>query len=140
MASVQTWTTSHALDFDAAVLQVQDLREIRRPDKRVRRQLNAHAAELDQLAQFRPRIRLGHEQHQVSVLLRPDVGGQVAIAKRHGIIFILSERCPGHVVFANGVTATGNIQCLEPSGTKNKNQQRCDPFHGVPIMEHCPQR
>src|SRR3569832_390619 len=55
------------------------------------------ASELHQLVELGPGIRLGEQENQIARLLRPDIGRQVAIADRHGVILAVSERRPGHI-------------------------------------------
>ncbi len=54
--------------------------------------MNPHATQLHKLSNFRPRIGLGYEQDNVAIPFRPNIGGNVAVADGHGIIFVGPER------------------------------------------------
>ena len=113
-----------ARQFDTAVGKVQGLAELRRAGEGVGRELNADAAQLDELADLGPCIGLGDEQNQVAILLRPDVGAHVTVANGHGVVLIAAKFLPGDVV-GGGVGAVhgrrGRTGCEGHRSRKRKH-------------------
>ena len=69
--------------------------------------MDPDAAELDELAHLGPGIGLGHEEDEVAVWLGPDIGGEVAVAEGHRIVFVGAEAGPGHVIGPDNVQGLG---------------------------------
>jgi hypothetical protein len=110
-----------APDFNGALFKCQLLLKSRLAPEGVGRQLHPHAPELNQLSQVRPRIGLGHQQHYIAVLLGPNIGRNVSVANRHGVVFIFPGRCPDHVVNGTIRNARG---VLRPLATRTDYEKK----------------
>ena len=77
-----------AFDLNRAIFQLQNLREISGINKRIGVELDPYSPQFDQFAQLSPSVGFRHQEHQIAILLRPDIRGQIAIANRHGVVFV----------------------------------------------------
>src|SRR5258708_5919929 len=57
-----------------------------------------YPAQLEQLSVFTPGIGFGDEEHNISLLFRPNVERDVAVAKGHRVVFVCAEGIPRHIV------------------------------------------
>ncbi len=87
--------------LDRCRLQVQRLLEPFRILKGIGCEADAQPAQLHQLVELGPGVGFRDEENEIAVALRPDVGGQIAIADRQGIALILARARPGHIVGAH---------------------------------------
>jgi hypothetical protein len=69
--------------------------------------VHTNPAQLYELAVFRPCVGLGDEQHQIAILLRPDVDGEVTVTDRHGVVLIAAKFMPGNIVSGGVAVVNG---------------------------------